>query len=344
MMKSVIATKVTGTVKWFNVKSGYGFICCDDTHKDVFVHRSAIISKSPKKVVKSIGDEESVEFDIVVGDKGEEASNVSGPNGGPVKGSPFAADRKRRQSKKKNKENKGEGVKVTRSHARSRNQNKGKDKSSNNNEDKLQELAEIIEKVDMIAMLKELLNPNHEEQSHSCGCDHSSEKDVEEDENVIKFKIVDKERKGGYGSIDEPSPYVSLSNVETSLEKMLDVDEMVVSEEKKSIKVAFDYPLQKKFVFEFESPNGGGFTRGQLATVIANKYKDIYKEEQETSTLPEESMSERSKRLGGAGCNLINRAQTDGKYGISGHVLGDLDLAQVIFSPKDDCYYLSVDS
>ena len=34
--KEVIATKVTGTVKWFNVKSGYGFINRNDTKEDVF--------------------------------------------------------------------------------------------------------------------------------------------------------------------------------------------------------------------------------------------------------------------------------------------------------------------
>ncbi|MBW8521755.1 cold shock domain-containing protein, partial [Escherichia coli] len=33
--KEVLATKVTGTVKWFNVKSGYGFINRHDTKEDV---------------------------------------------------------------------------------------------------------------------------------------------------------------------------------------------------------------------------------------------------------------------------------------------------------------------
>merc|ERR1711988_862722 len=69
--KQVIATKVSGTVKWFNVKSGYGFINRNDTKEEVF------------------------EFDVVIGEKGNEASNVSGPGGAPVKGSPYAADRRR---------------------------------------------------------------------------------------------------------------------------------------------------------------------------------------------------------------------------------------------------------
>jgi CspA family cold shock protein len=62
-----------GTVKWFNESKGFGFITPDDGSKDCFVHFSAIQGKGFKTLVE--GDK--VEFNIVQGQKGPAAENVT---------------------------------------------------------------------------------------------------------------------------------------------------------------------------------------------------------------------------------------------------------------------------
>ena len=61
-----------GTVKWFNAKKGFGFIS-DEEGNDVFVHFSALQIDGFK--VLDEGDE--VEFEVIDGEKGPQAANVT---------------------------------------------------------------------------------------------------------------------------------------------------------------------------------------------------------------------------------------------------------------------------
>jgi len=60
-----------GSVKWFDDRKGYGFIAREGG-KDIFVHFSAIQAAG----FKTLSEGEEVEFEIVNGPKGEQATNV----------------------------------------------------------------------------------------------------------------------------------------------------------------------------------------------------------------------------------------------------------------------------
>ncbi len=65
--------RMKGTVKWFNNAKGFGFIGREDGSSDVFVHYSAINIEG----YKSLQEGDQVEFEIVDGQKGPQAGNVT---------------------------------------------------------------------------------------------------------------------------------------------------------------------------------------------------------------------------------------------------------------------------
>ena len=62
-----------GTVKWFNSRKGYGFITSEEGG-DVFVHYTALAGDDDQ--YKTLNENDKVEFDVVEGQKGPQASNV----------------------------------------------------------------------------------------------------------------------------------------------------------------------------------------------------------------------------------------------------------------------------
>ncbi len=62
----------TGTVKWFNDAKGFGFITPDEGGEDLFAHFSSIEMPG----FKSLKEGQRVEFDVVQGPKGKQASKI----------------------------------------------------------------------------------------------------------------------------------------------------------------------------------------------------------------------------------------------------------------------------
>jgi len=75
---------VTGTVKWFDSKKGFGFITGPETDKDIFVHYTHIEGEG----FRSLKDGEAVEFELVESDKGLQAHHVKRAGTIPSKESP----------------------------------------------------------------------------------------------------------------------------------------------------------------------------------------------------------------------------------------------------------------
>ena len=62
----------TGKVKWFNAEKGFGFIESSEG-TDVFVHFSAIQTEG----FKTLEEGQAVNFEIVEGNRGPQAANVT---------------------------------------------------------------------------------------------------------------------------------------------------------------------------------------------------------------------------------------------------------------------------
>jgi len=157
----------------------------------------------------------------------------------------------------------------------------------------------------------------------------------------IDFKVIYPEAKSGeYGSAEDPSPYFGLSaeRMTRSVGGLQDKFDVVI--DKPRIRVVFSYPLEKEHIIELTPLFGAkNFTRVGLGKAVSVQYQRIYEEEEKTSSLREETYSNRYEN-----CALMNRAPTDGKWGIWGHVLDDLDLREVEYDEEKDLYYLIIDS
>lgn len=68
-----MSERIMGVVKWFSAEKGYGFITPENGSADIFVHYSAIQGNG----YRSLDEGTKVEFEVVEGPKGKQASSVT---------------------------------------------------------------------------------------------------------------------------------------------------------------------------------------------------------------------------------------------------------------------------
>ncbi|MGQ7887492.1 hypothetical protein [Paenibacillus sp. WC2504] len=128
--------------------------------------------------------------------------------------------------------------------------------------------------------------------------------------------------------------WISIESPEDELARLRKKNEVVLNY--KSIYIIIDYPLKKPKVFEI---NNSRLLRSDLINQISKIYHNIYQEEEDTSSIKTIPVMERGK--------LKNRNETNGKYGIWGHDLRDLDLGSVNVVKKNNgeiYLYLNIES
>ena len=70
--QSIKCTTMTGKVKWFDSKKGYGFILPDEGG-EIFVHYTGIVAEG----FKALTEGQRVEFEIDDNERGKQAINVT---------------------------------------------------------------------------------------------------------------------------------------------------------------------------------------------------------------------------------------------------------------------------
>jgi hypothetical protein len=132
---------------------------------------------------------------------------------------------------------------------------------------------------------------------------------------------------------DRIIPWISIADPGKEIDSLIDANEVVTQFTRATLII--DYPLTNKATFELTT-EGKGFTRKQLILLISQKYHEVYDEEEATATIKTVPADKRGQ--------LLNRNKTNGKYGIYGHDITDLDLDWVeVTQGADGKIYLTLE-
>ncbi|TJZ62964.1 hypothetical protein FAZ15_01300 [Sphingobacterium olei] len=118
-------------------------------------------------------------------------------------------------------------------------------------------------------------------------------------------------------------PWASLSDPKRDLPNLHNKNEIIIKYPQ--IKVMIDYPVTN--IYEFNLKSKKGFTRAQLLSEISKHYHLMYEEEEKTATIKTIPPAERTK--------MYNRNETNGRYGLWGHDISDMDISGAMIYKND---------
>ncbi len=121
-----------------------------------------------------------------------------------------------------------------------------------------------------------------------------------------------------FDSIIKKEEVISMIEVDSpDIKHLMKKDQVVLKDQQ--VTLIINYPLDNPDFSELVSKNG--FTRQGLVEAIAKRYHEIYDEEEQTAAI---KTTPAEKRTG-----MVNRNETNGKYHIWGHDIGDLVLTSI---------------
>ena len=127
-------------------------------------------------------------------------------------------------------------------------------------------------------------------------------------------------------------PWADLENPKVDLPNLYKKDEIVIDDNQ--IRIIIDYPLTNQY--EFIPKSEKGFTRGQLLMEISKHYYLLYEEEEKTATIKTIPIDKRT--------TMYNRNETNGKYGIWGHDIADMDISEIsVYKSKNGEIIVTLD-
>lgn len=122
-------------------------------------------------------------------------------------------------------------------------------------------------------------------------------------------------------------------------------DDIIINQDK--ISILIKKPMLTETIHTIASPNNSYFTSMDLVLEISKLYEQIYQEESNTSTQPEESFEEYEKRTGEVLNTFMgtrNRVPSDGIYKITFWFLENLYLTSVYKYDNESFYRLEMDT